>query len=797
MIKNYFKSAWRTLLKNKVTTLINLFGLSVGMTTAVFIFIWVHNETSFDEYQPNSDHVFRITNTIQINKNETWKFEASPMLLREAADREIPEVAKSVCLITNSSDNVTFTIKHQLFTEKTSAYVDKNWFNFFHYDFVAGNANSFSRDPFSIVLTQGKAKKYFGDIDPIGKIIKVDSVNYTVQGIVKNNPVNSSFQSDIMMQIGGRLADPQTLKNDKSWGNFHYITFLQLKPAANLSQVENKLNDIINKNSKVHTDKISLERLKDMYFETDHQFSTLPHGNKKTTYIFSILGFLLLVIACINYINLTTAKASLRAKEISIRKIVGAGRLNLFFQFITESLVISALALFITILLVKLFLPIFNIITEQNFELPITSTILWQVLLETLLFATILNGIYPAALLSSFKPLNVFRGKSVLKLNDGSIRKGLVVFQFSLSTVLIIGTIIIYKQLQFIQTINPGYNVSQIMSVQVPFKTFFLKKETREALYENLKHNLQLQSSIAAVSSGGSEIIDVTGSGSGNADWNGRDTSYNPAIARLNVGDGFQKMFRLKLKAGNWFELGNTNHNYILNETAAASFKLHQPIIGQRFSWGGDTGQVVAVVKDFHYKNLHEVIGPMVITNDEDDNPYFFIKVNPGNISKAITAVKAIWNKSFPDEPFKFTFLDDSFSRLYKSDIKTSRLILIFSVIAIIISALGLFGLAAFNAEQRTKEIGIRKVLGASVQQITALLSKDFLLLVLISIVIASPVAWWAMQKWLQNFAYRITMSWWIFALAAIIALVIALATISFQAIKAALANPVKSLRSE
>ena len=380
MIKNYFKSAWRNLWKNKITTLINLFGLSVGMTTAVFIFIWVQNEISFDDYQPNNNHIFRITHTIQINKNETWKFEGSPMLLREAADKEIPEVEKSVYTIVNSNSwsNIIFNINHQLFAEKTSAYVDKNWFGFFYYDFVAGNANAFSREPFSIILTQSKAKKYFGNTNPIGKTIKVDAVNYTVQGVVKDNPVNSSFQSDIMMQMGGRLADPKTLNNDKSWGNFTYTTFLELKPAANSSQVEKKLNDIINKNRTVHTDKVSLEPLKDMYFETDLLSSALPHGNKKTTYIFSVLGLLLLVIACINYINLTTAKASLRAKEISVRKIVGAGRVTLFFQFITESLVISMLALAITLLLVKLFLPIFNLITEQNFELLITSPILWR-----------------------------------------------------------------------------------------------------------------------------------------------------------------------------------------------------------------------------------------------------------------------------------------------------------------------------------------------------------------------------------------------------------------------------------
>jgi ABC-type antimicrobial peptide transport system permease subunit len=456
-------------------------------------------------------------------------------------------------------------------------------------------------------------------------------------------------------------------------------------------------------------------------------------------------------------------------------------------------------ALVITILFIMLCLPAFIAVTEKHFELQVTSVGLWKVLLGSLVFATILNGLYPAALLSSFKPLSVFRGSSVLKLKDGFIRKGLVVFQFALSMILIIGTIVIYKQLRYIQTNNPGYNVSQVMAIQIPYKSYgSLKDDAMQKFFTGIKHELQSQSSIASVSTGGSEIVNVANTSSGNADWNGRDTTYNPTIAQLSADEDFQKMFQLQLTSGHWFKPGTEDqHNYILNETAVEQFKMHQPLLGQRFTLGGDTGQVIGVVKDFHYKSMHEKIGPIVLSYNKGSDAYFFIKTVPGNIPKALSAAEAIWAKFIPAEPFSYTFLDDSFNNLYKSDIKISQLIFIFSVIAIIISALGLFGLAAFTAEQRTKEIGIRKVLGATVQQIVTLLSKDFVKLVLISIVIASPLAWWSMNKWLQDFAYRIDIGWWVFAVAGGLAIVITLITISFQAIKAAIANPVKSLRME
>lgn len=799
MGKNFFRIAFRNLRKNSATGFINLFGLSIGMSAAVFIFLWIQSEISHDGYQPGKETIFRVSNSIQVSKEEVWKWETAPLQLADFALKEIPEVQQACKLSINSWSGPVFNINNKLFSEKTSAYVDKGWFNMFHYDFVAGNVAAFNQNPFSIILTETKAKKYFGDSDAMGQVIRVDTISYTVQGVVKDNPVNSSFQFDILLQLDGRLSDPGVFKNDKNWNNFGYITFLKLNAAANEKQVTVKLNDILNAQRKENTATASLQPLNKMYFESDLQSSEMPHGSKKAVYIFTVLAFLLLITACINYVNITTAKASLRAKEVSVRKIVGAQRQHLFFQFIAESLTISLLALVATLVLIQLCLPAFNAVTEKSFVLVLSSITMWEVLLGTLFFATILNGIYPAMLLSSFKPLNVFRGRSVLKVRDGAIRKGLVVFQFALSMILIIGTTVITRQLKYIQTSNPGYNVSQVISVQVPFKSYWsLKPEARAGFFEAMKQDLKSQSSIGEVSNGSSEIVDVKGSSSGNADWDGRDTAYNPTIAHLTADAAFQKMFGLQLKAGRWFSTAKDDeHNYILNETATELFKMYQPLIGQRFTWGGDTGKVIGVVKDFHYKNMHEKIGPMVLSNNEGHDAYFFIKTVPGNIPQALRAAEKTWAKFIPAEPLNYTFLDDSFTRLYKSDIRTSQLIFIFSLIAIIISALGLFGLAAFTAEQRTKEIGIRKVLGASVKQIAALLSQDFVKLVIIAIVIASPVAWWAMEKWLQDFAYRINISASIFIMAGSIALLIAVISVSFQAIKAAVANPVKSLRTE
>lgn len=796
---NYFRTSWRKLWKNRAITFINLFGLSIGITASVFIFLWVQNELSFNGYHPEKENIYRITNTLQVSSNEAWKWENSPMLFAETAEREIPEIQLTARVIINSWGGPVFKIGNRLFTEKTGAYVDKSWFSIFHYDFVSGNLEAFNNDPFSIVLTESKAKKYFGTEDPLEKIIRVDTINYTVKAVIRDNPIHSSFQFDVLMQMDGRLLNPGTYRDGTSWGNFGYITFLKLHSGANSKRVERALNDIIRNKRSNDNCKVSLKPLDEIYFENDLQSSDLPHGKRQTTYIFGLLGFLLLVIGCINYVNLTTAHASLRANEVSIRKIVGASKVNLFAQFITESMVISLLSLIISLFLIQLLLPGFNALTEKQFDLPILSPVLWAILAIILLFASLLNGIYPALLLSSFEPLKVFRGRSVLKLQDGSVRKGLVVFQFILSVILLVATMVIFRQMQFVQTTNPGYSVAQVMSVQVPFQSYrTLTSEARLDFFAKLKSELKAQNSIYDVCTGSSEIVNIDGSSSGNADWDGRDSNFNPTIAKLSADDDFQRMFGLKLVSGSWFGSGSgEEHGYLLNETAARLFNMKLPITGQRFIWGGDTGTIIGILKDFHYKSMHDRIGPMVVSNNKGGGSYLFIKTVPGNIPKAIRAVESIWTRYVPGQPFSYTFLDDNFNSMYKAEVKAGKLVLIFSVIAVLISALGLFGLAAFSAGQRIKEIGIRKVLGASVFSLWGLLSKEFLFLVFVSCLIGIPVAYYFMQQWLQNFEYRIRLVWWIFGAAGSGAMAITILTVSFQTIKAAWANPVKSLRSE
>jgi len=424
----------------------------------------------------------------------------------------------------------------------------------------------------------------------------------------------------------------------------------------------------------------------------------------------------------------------------------------------------------------------------------------WKVLLGTLLGAIVLNGIYPALLLSSFKPLNVFRGISVLKVKDTALRKGLVVFQFTLSVMLIIGTIVVFKQLQFIQSSNPGYNRSQIVSMRIPYRALlYMKDDQRSSFLENIKYELSKNVNTQMVTSSNQPIVNITNTNSGNSKWIGKDSLFNPTVYTLSVDARYQTVFELKMKEGRWYNPDDKGDlkNYILNETAVQTFHLHQPIIGQWFSFSKQEGTIIGVVKDFHHRNMHDKIGPVVMHNVPGWMLYVSVKAREGNIKPTLATMEKVWNKFLPNEPFDYAFMDDTFNGLYKTDVKTSKLILVFSILAIIITALGLFGLTAFTVERKTKEIGVRKVLGASITNITTLLSKEFIVLVCISILVASPVAWWVMNKWLEDFAYRINITWSVFVFAGGAALLIAMATVSFQAVKAAVANPVKSLRTE
>jgi ABC-type antimicrobial peptide transport system permease subunit len=538
-----------------------------------------------------------------------------------------------------------------------------------------------------------------------------------------------------------------------------------------------------------------------MHFENNLQSSALEHGNRNTVYVFSVLGILILLIACINYVNLTTAKASLRIKEVSIKKIVGAERRHLLLQFIGESALMSFLSLLISLVLIVTLLPLFNRLTGKNFQLDFASPSLWYITVGALAASILLTSIYPAIVLSSFKPIQIFRGQGFLQVRDSAFRKVLVVLQFTFSIALIIGVLVVTQQLNYIQKQDNGYARSQIMSISVSWKILDWNNVEKSAgLMKSMKQSMLSQSSIqqvAAISQ--NSIVNMKGLTSGSADWDGRDPEFRPSIAYFSVDDDFKKIVSLQILEGKWFGPGlkTDMNNVLLNETAVKELGIRQPVIGQRFTSNNDTGIIVGVVKDFHYRSMHDKIMPMVIKKREKYLSTFLIKTAPGQLTAAAAATKKVWEKFFPGEILTFNYLDEEFDKLYQSDRKASLLVSAFASIAVIISCLGLFGLAAFTAERRTKEIGIRKVLGAGVPGIVQLLSREFVLLVAIAFVLASPVAWYAMNAWLQDFAYRIHISWWIFAVAGITSIAIALVTVCFQAIKAALRNPVLALRSE
>lgn len=799
MIKNFLKIAWRNLWRHKRMTFINVAGLGIGMAATVLIILWVQNELSFDKDQPDAANIYRITTNLSITKTETWIWEHSQYILGDHASKEIPEVINVTRLKPKVYDVLNLRYNDNLISEKKSAYIDDQWFKMFHYDIVSGSIEPFFKNPFSLILTESTAKRYFGKQEAVGKILRVDTVNYQVQAVVKDNPANSSFQYNVLIPIAAELTDPEARKQALVWNNYNYTTFLKLKPGSDTKAVSAKLLQILKTNRKDFDGKsvYRLVNIRDMHFENDLQNSAFIHGNRTMVDIFMILAGLLLITACINYVNLTTARASIRSKEVSVRKIVGADRLHLFGQFMSESLLVSIVALILAIVLVQMSLPWFRSFTDKEFIQPLSSPTMWIIIGSTLLVSFLLNGLYPALLLSSFKPMNVFRGKNLLSFKDSGLRKTLVVIQFTISVILSIGTLVIYFQMRYIQKTDLGYDRSQVFSFSFPYwKIKGVDFNKSDALLNSVKNELKQQSAIADVSMASAELVDFGSQSSGNFDWAGRAKDYEPSFAPLSADQDFQRMMRLKIKEGRWFNPGNTDqHNVLLNETAVTLTHLKEPIIGQRFVHRGDTGVIIGVVKDFHYRNLHEKIGPMVVSNRAGNG--FYIKTSPGSTSAAIAASQKIWQKFFPNAPFEYDFLDDKYNSLYKTEQQSSLLITLFAGIAILVSALGLLGLAAFAAEQKIKEIGIRKVLGASIQHIVSLLSIDFLKMVVIASIVAFPIAWWAMNKWLQGFAYRISLSWWIFLLAAGIALLIALITVSVQAIRAAVANPVKSLRSE
>jgi len=796
MFKNHFKTAWRNIFRNKTATLINLFGLSVSLVAFIFIALWVQNELTFDGFNKDAKDIYLV-------KTDFGRGDGpDPLTALPVADA-VRKVSGTAYIARMAPSHGTLKVNGRLFDEKASVVVDSDWFKILHYDVLSGDIQSFNNNPFSFILTQSKAKQLFGDKNPVGQFVRFDTSLYQVRTIVKDNPINSSFQFEMLAPMAARFAVRRGNQND--WGNLSYRTFVKVIPATDVIAFAQHATAVSQELSKRDHLSLQFQPLRELHFDTKAADWMFRRGSHMAVFVFSVLGILLLITASINYVNLTIAKANARTKEISIRKIMGGSRLQLFIQFLTESFLLCILALSISLVIILITLPIFNRLTETGFRVSFTSPFLWSILIGTLFTATLFIGVFPSLTLSLFKPLDYLHGFTILKFRNTTLRKSLVVFQFVIGIVLMIGTIVIFLQMRLAQSSAAQYNRSQVVSLSLPFNLLSKVGYDWDKIFlfsNTFKHELQKISSVQnAVVTSTSIEGGMNSSSAPNWYWKDQDTAINDPVVRVSIGPEGKDIFNFQVKEGRWFEPdGRDRKNFVLNETAVKDLGIREPVIGQIFARiGGDTGQIVGVIKDYNFSSLYNKVGPMVIAcnGHEDLQMTLFAKITPGNIPQAMSAIASTWKQLIPDAPFKYQFTDQAFDNLYKDDLRTSKLALLFSCISIIISALGLFGLAAFVAEQKRKEIGIRKVMGASVAQITVLLSRDFVILVLIAIVIASPIAYWTMSRWLQNFVYKINLSWWIFASAGILAVLIAVLTISGQAIRAALANPAKSLRAE
>ena len=787
MFQNYLKLAVRNLSKNRLFTVLNIAGLSLGMAAGLLMLLWTQDELSFDTFHPDAERIFRENAHFDSGGNEqTWSETPAPHAL--FALQEIPGVEKAV-RIAQDWESPVFRYGDKSFVEKKGAYADSSFFEVFKTNMIAGNpARPFSGKS-AVVVTETFARKYFGDADPLGKVFEIGKEKGEVSAVIRDLPGNSVFQFSYIRNF--ELLKSSYQPNDywktleSNWGDFNYSTFFKLSPGISTESVGRKLSEIHHVHNTLDSgSSYTLQPLTNLHlYQAD---GTAP--GLQTVRILGLAGILLILIACINYMNLATARATTRAREVGMRKIIGAEKRQLFVQFLIESTVVFALAFVLAVVFARLLLPFCNEIADKKLAFDLTSpqTLL---LFGGVMFSTLLiSGIYPALALSSFQPLQVIKGNFLPRLGGVSIRKVLVVTQFVFSVGLIASMLIIGRQLDFIRSKNLGFDRENVFKFGLTENIL----KHREALL----HSLAAEPGVRGVTSASANILQ-TGSNTGDTDWENKAPDAKMIVSPISIDRDFMSFFDMQLVQGVGFTGTKADSvSYILNEEAVEQTGLKDPI-GKRFKLWQTEGIIVGVVRNFHFQSLREKIRPAVFHSRPDNNWLVYVKTTGSDASKAVAAARKMYNQYEQSYPFDYAFLDESFDKMYRSEQRTGQLFLAFAAIAVFISCLGLFGLSAFTVEKRIKEIGIRKVLGASVAGITGLLAKDFMKLVGMAILIASPIAWYVMSNWLENFAYRIDIQWWVFALAAVAAIGVAFLTVGFQSLRAALANPVKSLRSE
>ncbi len=806
MFKNYFKIAFRNLMKYKFISFINLFGLTVGLTCCLLITAYILNELSYDRYNKNADNIYRVERTFLNPETGALSLQLgtiappfAPLLQNDF--KEIKNLTRFLPI-----GNTALKYGENIFNQPNVYFADENLFDVFDFTVTKGNPANALNDPFSVMMTEETAKKYFGNEDPINKVVRFNNqFDFKVTGIYKALPANAHWHPDVMLSFN-TLKDPQIYGEENlrtNWGNNAFYTYLLLPDHYDAKKLEAQLPAFQNRHisgegkfKPTDWSRLTLRKLPAIHLYSHTDSEAEINGDIKRVYIFSAIALFILLIACINYMNLASARSVLRAKEIGIRKVAGAHKGELIAQFLCESVFMTWIAGILAFIITLIALPGLNRLSGQ--QLNMQGLLNWQTIVVILLvpFAVgIISGIYPALFLSSFQPVKVLKG--LIKAGGGNIsfRRVLVVLQFSISIILIIATAIVFQQLNYIQNKSLGFNKEHVITFS--YNTGL--KNTYEAFKTELLANSNIKEVARSSRIPSGRLLDANGSQLNRGD------SLAPSKADIKfvvADENFIPAYGIKMLAGRNFsrDYGMDTSSFLINESAvkALELKSNDEAIGRQFQYGDRKGTIAGVFNDFNFESLHQRILPVVLFESTVPDGYRKISVKvSGNVTAALAQIENTWKKFLPEIPYQYDFLDDNYSKLYDSERKQGSIFTVFSFVAIFIACLGLFGLSAFTITQRVKEIGIRKVLGASTGSIVQLISKDFLLLVLIAAFIAFPIAWYAMNHWLEDFAYRIKIDWLVFVLAGFIALFIAFATISIQAAKAALNNPVKSLRTE
>ena len=786
MIKNYFKTALRVLFNNKAHSFLNIAGLAIGIACASMIFLWVQDEMTFNHNFEKRNNLYTVFEN-QTYNGKTSTFRATPGPMAKALKADIPGIKNAAR--TAGSDHQLFSLGDKAINEPGS-YADAEILPMLNMPFIYGKSANALQQIHSVVISELMAKKFFGNTDPVGKTLRMNNEqDFTVTGVFKELPKNSTLQFHWLAPLTN-IDHKMPWMQD--WSANWARTYIELEPSADVSAVNKKLSTYLGTKKTGNKTPAFLFAMNDWNLYDNFTNGKMDGGRIEYVRLFAAIAFIILIIACINFMNLSTARSEKRAKEVGVRKVMGAGKGKLIGQFIGEAVMMSFIAVVIAVGLVYIALPSFNSLVQKDLSVNVFESGHLIYLLAIGGVTGLLAGSYPAFYLSSFNPVTVLKS---MKLKSGTgagfIRQGLVVMQFSVSIILIIGTVVIYQQIQHVKNRELGYNKSNLIYINAQGKL----TDHFAGIYNDLKQSGLVED--AALSE--YPVVQIWNN-TDNYSWKGKDASKNPLITWENVSSQFVKTMGMKLTSGRDFYPDSKldSNNVIINEAFARQMGKEGHVGGIIREGGNKVLTITGIIKDFLYNDMYISGAPLLLYNHPEGTRVLSVRLKAGaNLKEALNKTGDILKENNPGYPFEYKFIDEDFNQLFITETLTGNLAGVFASLAIFISCLGLFGLAAYTAERRIKEIGIRKVLGATVAGLTGLLSKDFLKLVGISCLIAFPVAWWAIAKWLQNYQYRITIHWWVFAIAGVLAMLIALATVSFQAIKAALSNPVKSLRSE